>query len=86
MAVGEPVVKEYEDGEAQLTLEGADSRALEVFTRNGMDGSGYDWGEVAQALALTKMPAWAGRLFFDPEGGYLLIIGPSKAVMDELAG
>jgi hypothetical protein len=86
MADGVPDVERFDEGDAKLTLEGADPQTLEVFAEFGMDASGYDWGEVAQALTLMKMPAWAKHLFFDPEGGYLLVIGPSKAVLDELAG
>ncbi len=85
MAREAPLVEEYEDGEAQLTLHGAIGPTRAAFEELGWTGNGYDWGAIAQALALMKMPTWARQLFFDPEGDYLLVIGPSKAVMEELA-
>jgi hypothetical protein len=80
-------VEEDSDGSARLTVTDslADERTQAVFAKHGWDGNGYDWGEVGQALARMKMPARAGLLFFDPEGEYLLVLGPTRALMDEFA-
>jgi hypothetical protein len=80
------VVEEDDDGAARLTLTGTDERAQAVFERQRWDGNGYDRGEVAQALALMKMPGRAGLLDFDPEGDFFWVMGPSRALLDELAG
>jgi hypothetical protein len=81
-----PEVREDDVGGASLTLSGENQLTQAVFEKHGWDGNGYDWGEVGQALALMKMPERASQLFFDPEGEYLLVLGPNRAVMDELAG
>jgi hypothetical protein len=86
MAELRPHVREDEDGAAWLTLSGTDKRTRDVFLTQGWDGNGYDWGEVGQALALMKMPDRFALLDFDPEGDYLSVLAPTRAVMDELAG
>jgi hypothetical protein len=86
MAELRPNVREEDDGAAWLTLAGTDKRTRDVFLSLGWDGNGYDWGQVAQALALMKMPERFGLLDFDPEASYLSVLAPNRAVMDELAG
>jgi hypothetical protein len=74
-------------GTARLTMRDlADEKTRVVFGEHGWDGNGYDWGEVGQALALMKMSGRAGCLFFDPEGDYLLVLGPNREIVEELAG
>jgi hypothetical protein len=81
-----PVIQECDDGSAQLTLFGSEEPTQAVFEESGWCGNGYDWGAVAQALARMKLPDGAGSLFFDPEGDYLLVLGPNRAALEELAG
>ncbi len=84
MAELRPVVREGKVG-PWLTLMGGDERTRAVFHEHGWDGNGYDWGEVAQALALLKMPERFGLLDFQPEGDNLAVLAPTKAALDELA-
>jgi hypothetical protein len=81
-------VEEDLDGSARLTIldpSAADERTQAIFAEYGRYGNGYDWGEVGQALTILKMPERLHLLFFDPEGDYLLVLGPTRALMDELA-
>ncbi|MEW6733097.1 MAG: Imm51 family immunity protein [Acidobacteriota bacterium] len=74
----------HEDGTFSLLFTDFDG-TIGIFEEMGMEGGGYSWHAVVDALVRMEVPELSKKLSYDPEASMFVAISSDANVLKEIA-